>query len=118
MTTAIHSDNIFTANLCFASLAELYTERGQLQQAMDIYHQALDYTQRRAGRPDIPFAGFAYFGIGRIQREWDQLEPAEEYIHKGVSLCREWQQADALVIGLMEMSYLHQSSGGIRPGPP
>lgn len=103
--------NIYTTCMNFVSLAELHTERGQLRQAMDTYSQALEFARDYAGCPDIPFTGFAYFGMGRIYREWNQLEKAAEFIHKGVDLCREWRQADVLAIGLMELAFFYQDLG-------
>jgi LuxR family maltose regulon positive regulatory protein len=102
------SKNLYIANQYFSSQAELYTEVGQLSKAMDTFQQNLDFAEIHAGRKDIPFTGFAYFGIGRIYREWNELEKAKEYILKGVELCREWRQIDALAIGLMELSIFYQ----------
>jgi len=57
-----------TAALSFLNLAELYTEQAHLHRAKNIYEQALQFTKRHTGRPDMPFTGYVYVGIGRILR--------------------------------------------------
>ncbi len=100
--------NVYTASLNFGSLSELYMELGHIHQALATLQQSLEFARRHAGRPDIPFSGFAYAAIGKIHREWNDLDTAAEYLHKGVGLCREWRQADALAISLMALGVLHQ----------
>lgn len=103
--------NVYIANMCFASLAELFTERGQLVQTISCFQRALDFNRRYAGRPDIPFAGFAHVGIGRTEREWNHQETAVAYLTRGVELCRESYQVEMLALSLMEYSRLHCDLG-------
>lgn len=98
--------NIYTAALTYCSMAEMYYEQGHLHRSIDTYRLALEFARQHAGRPDIPFTGLAYSRTGRILREWNDLPAAREYMNQGIQLCREWRQADTLVIGLMERSSL------------
>lgn len=98
--------SILTAATNYCSMAELYYEQGHLHQSMETYRLVLEFARQRAGRPDIPFSGLAYSRIGRILREWNDLTAAQEHMDKGIQLCREWRQAEALTIGLMERSFL------------
>ncbi len=103
--------SIYTATLYYATLGVLHQDRGQLYQAMERFNQALAFARRVTGRPDTPFTGFAYLGIGHVQRAWNQLEAAAASLARGIALCREWRQADALAIGLLEFAELQQERG-------
>lgn len=98
--------NIYTAALTYCSMAEMYCEQGHLRRSIATYRLALEFARQHAGRPDIPFTGLAYSRTGRILREWNDLPAAREHMDQGIQLCREWRQADTLVIGLMERSFL------------
>jgi LuxR family maltose regulon positive regulatory protein len=91
-----------TFNLC--SLAEIYFDQNRLTRTAQTYQQALDFAQRHTGSTDNPFSGFAHFARGRILRERNELETAVLQMQHGVALCREWQQAYSLAIGLLDLS--------------
>lgn len=103
--------SVYTATLYHATLGVLHQERGQLHQAMERFNRALAFATRVTGRPDTPFTGFAYLGIGHVQRAWNELEAAAASLARGIALCREWRQADALAIGLIEFAELQQERG-------
>ena len=98
--------NVAAVNVNLMSLAQVYQERAQLHQAFAAYARALEFTRAQLGSADVPVCGFAFLGSGAIYREWNQLDAAMENINKGIALCRTWQQADMLVIGLMEQAFL------------
>ena len=75
-----------TAIMCFLNLGELYAELTQLFRARELLEQALEFTEQHTGRPDMPFAGYVYVNIGRILRQWNQLDDAYRYTTKG-GLC-------------------------------
>lgn len=109
---AIHTTgNVYTAMLYYASLGEIHQERGRLHQALATFEQTLAFAVQHTGRADIPFTGFAHIAIGHVQREWNDLDTAATSISRGLALCRAWQQADALAIGLVELAQLHQDRG-------
>jgi LuxR family maltose regulon positive regulatory protein len=97
--------------LYYNHLGNLHSEMAQLHHAEEIYKQALDLTERYTGRPDIPFSGYIYVSLGYIYRQWNQLERAFEFTAKGLSLCRDWNIADILMLSLIEFAYIHQTFG-------
>jgi len=107
----VASASVYTATLYYATLGEIQQERGQLHQAIETFGQALAFARRTTGRPDTPFTGFASIAIGHVHRMWNELEAAATAITRGLALCREWRQADALAIGLIELAELEQSRG-------
>ena len=95
----------------YGGLGEVFRDEGRLTEALDAYQQLLKFAQDLAGDPDVPLAGFAHFEIGVILREWDDLDAAIEQLRKGVDLCREWRQGEALGIGLLELAETHRIRG-------
>ncbi len=100
-----------TAVLSFLNLAELYTEQAHLHQARSIYEQALQFTKRHTGRPDMPFTGYVYVGIGRILRQWNELDNAYRYTTRGIALCRDWNVAEMLALSCIELAHSHHALG-------
>jgi LuxR family maltose regulon positive regulatory protein len=99
------------AVFCYLYLGELNMEMAQLHRAREIYEQALKFTERHTGRPDMPFSGYVYVSIGRILRQWNQLEDAYRYTTKGVALCRDWNVADIIALSCIELAYIHWALG-------
>jgi LuxR family maltose regulon positive regulatory protein len=100
-----------TAVLSFLNLAELYTEQAHLHRARDIYEQALQFAKRHTGRPDMPFSGYAYVGIGRILRQWNELDTAYRYTTRGIALCRDWNVAEVLALSCIELAHIQHALG-------
>lgn len=112
LTEAIQRTNsVNTATLYYYNLGQLQREQGRLHQAHATFRQALSVAERQTGRDDSPFTGFAYVALGRLLREWNDLEKAAGSTLKGVGICRQWQQIDALAIGLTELIELHLDRG-------
>jgi len=99
------------AVLCYLHLGDLHSEMAQLHQAKEIYEDALKFTERHTGRPDVPYAGYVYVSIGRILRQWNQLKEAHRFTSKGLALCRDWNVADILAFSCLELAYIHQALG-------
>ncbi len=100
-----------TATLYYCSLGEIRQEQGRLHQALAAFREALVVAEQHTGQTDNPFTGFAHIAIGHLQREWGEPEAAEAAIARGLALCRRWQQADALAIGLLELAELLRERG-------
>ena len=96
---------------CCLHLGELMTEMAQLHRAREVYELALQSTERDTGRCEMPFCGYVYVGIGRILRQWDQLEDAYRFTTKGVALCRDWNVAEVLALSCIELAYIHRDLG-------
>jgi LuxR family maltose regulon positive regulatory protein len=97
------------AVLCYLHVGDLHAEMTQLHRAKELYEQALQSTERHAGRPEMPFSGYVYVSIGRILREWNQLEEAYRLTTKGLALCRDWNVADILALSCIEWAYVCQA---------
>jgi LuxR family maltose regulon positive regulatory protein len=97
--------------LYYLHVGDLYTEMAQLHRAKELYEQALEFTERHTGRPDMPFSGYVYVSIGRILRQWNQLEDAYRLTSKGLALCRDWNVADILALSCIELAYTYQALG-------
>lgn len=100
-----------TAVSCYYNLGDIYMEMAQLHRAKEIYEQALQFTKRHTGRPDMPFCGYVYVSLGRIFRQWNQLEEAYRLTTKGVALCRDWNVALFIALGSIDLAFVYQSMG-------
>jgi LuxR family transcriptional regulator, maltose regulon positive regulatory protein len=112
LTEAIQTtNNVNTATLYYYNLGQLQREQGRLRQAQATFRQALAVAERQTGRDDSPFTGFAYVALGRMLWDWNDLEVAVGSILKGLAICRQWQQVDALAIGLTGLIELYLDRG-------
>ena len=57
-------------------------------------------------------AGQGYIGLGCVQLEWNDLDAAENYLQRGMDLCRQGG-LDGIFIGKVHMSRLHQARGDL-----
>jgi LuxR family maltose regulon positive regulatory protein len=113
LLTAQNMDGNSVAVLCYLHMGDLHSEMAQLHRAKDTYEGALKFTEQRIGRPEMPFTGYVYVGIGSILRQWNQLEEAYRFTVKGLALCRDWNVTDILAFSCLELAYLHQALGNI-----
>jgi LuxR family maltose regulon positive regulatory protein len=100
-----------TPVMCYVNLGEISLEMAQLHRAKEIYEQALKFTERQTGRPDMPFSGLAYVRIGTILRQWNQLEDARRFTAKGVALCQDLNEPNIMALSRIELAYISQASG-------
>jgi len=99
------------AALCYNHLGDLEMQFAHLHQAKAWYEDAISVTERHSGRTDLPFLGYIYVSIGRVLRQWNQLEDAYRLTSQGVALCRHWRVADILALSCVELAYIHQALG-------
>jgi LuxR family maltose regulon positive regulatory protein len=99
------------AIMFYINMGDLNRIMAQLHRAREIYEQGLNFTERHTGRPEMPFYGYLYVCIGRILRQWNQLEDAYRYTAKGVNLCQDWNVADVMALSCIEMAYIHRALG-------
>ncbi len=102
------------AILCYLNLADLHSDLAQLHRAKDVCEQALAFTEQHIGHPEMPFTGYVYVTIGRILRQWNQLEDSYNFTAKGLALCRDWNVAEILALSCIEFAYIHQALGNDR----
>jgi len=95
----------------YIHLSDLYWEMAQLQRAKDLCEKALSITEQVTGRPDMPYCGFVYTRIGRILRQWNQLQDSLEFTMKGHSLCLDWKVVELLALSYIEVAYINLALG-------
>ena len=95
----------------YIHLSDLYWEMAQLQRAKDLCEKAISLTEQVTGRPDMPYCGFVYTRIGRILRQWNQLEDSLEFTMKGHSLCLDWKVVELLALSYIEVAYINLALG-------
>jgi LuxR family maltose regulon positive regulatory protein len=59
----------------------------------------------------MPFTGYVYVGLGRILRQWNELDNAYRYTTKGVTLCRDRNVAELLALSCIELAYIQHALG-------
>src|SRR3712207_9479705 len=65
-------------SLAYKHLAELRMVQGRLRAAADVCRQALELVAERGQR--LPASSPAHVGMGRLLREWDELEAATRHL--------------------------------------
>ena len=71
--------------------ARLEKRQGRLFRAKAILERALNsVTDLRGGR--LPIASEALIGLGELEREWNHLEEAANYLSEGIELARQWSE--------------------------
>lgn len=104
-------DSLPLALFSYCSLGEVFRDEGRLSEAERTYQQVLLFAEELTGQQEIPLTGFAIFELGVIARERNDFDTAKKLLEKGVKLCREWQQGEALAIGLMELAETNRLQG-------
>ena len=95
----------------YIHLSDLYWEMAQLQRAKDLCEKALSLTEQKTGRPDMPYCGLVYTRIGRILRQWNQLEDSLEFTMKGHALCLDWKVVELIALSHIEVAYINLALG-------
>ena len=101
--------NIVGAVVGLTKLAELSAIQGRLNEAYELYQQALDVGVDRSGN-FLPITGRALIGMGSILREWNQLEAGEKVLRDGIELVRRWTHVWAIG-GYIGLARVRQAQG-------
>jgi LuxR family maltose regulon positive regulatory protein len=87
--------------------------QGQLHEVVSTCEEALEianqYT-KRSGWP-LPVTGYTYTLMSDVLSEWNDLEAALRYGRKGLELCQQWGQADALTQGYFRLAKVLHAAG-------
>jgi LuxR family maltose regulon positive regulatory protein len=94
------------------TLADLTFDHGELHKAFDMYQETLRLATRPGGQKS-PAAGMAYFGLGLIHYEWNDLEAALENTLQAIDLCQQWGHFVNLAASLVLLSRLKQAQGDL-----
>ena len=103
--------NVMIAAMTTCTLAELHMTRGQLGRAKATYRRALELATDAQGRR-LPIAGMALIGLGELEREWNNLETAEQYLTEGIEQIEQWGEIGA-IDGYIFLAYVKQAQGDI-----
>jgi LuxR family maltose regulon positive regulatory protein len=106
-TSAIHQPggNLGTSLAAMEFLADLQAEQGRLHQAARTYQQAIEQAAGTGARP-APIASWAYAGLGEVQRQWNDLDAAEQSIEKSLELAKLWGNTDGLAWASLHLAQL------------
>jgi LuxR family maltose regulon positive regulatory protein len=113
----VSGDN-FAALIALCFLADAQATQGQLHQAAQTYHRALELVAEQGGE-QLPLAGLAYVGLSDLLREWNDLDEAMRLLTKGIKLGE--QQGDVIVgpglqiltDGYLGLARVYQAQGNV-----
>lgn len=85
---------------------------GRLEEAADYCHLIVERGEQSEQRVFYA-AGPAYIGLAGIHLEWNDLDEAEDYLTRGIELCRQGG-LDGLYAGYTTLARLHQARGDLE----
>lgn len=103
------SGNRMMAVMTLSNQAEFALSVGDLNRAFALYQHSLEVGTDAQGR-QLPITSESYFGMGKVCREWNMLEQAEEYLLKGIELSRQWGEMPGQD-GYMNLALVQQARG-------
>jgi LuxR family maltose regulon positive regulatory protein len=104
--------NTLAALLSVHLLGYQQAMQGHLRQAAETYRQGLQFLNRvGASKPPFPIACLAYFGMGEILREENDLESAERYLTEGLEIGEPLKNSEWLVDGYISLAKLRLAQG-------
>ncbi len=105
--------NLPTTMRSISNLARLQLLQGRLRQAAVTIEQAAQLAAEHGGLQALINGADYYFILGDLQREWNQLDSAEQQLVQGMSLVKETATADAEMItrGYLALARLQQTCG-------
>ena len=103
--------NIYLAQRATTLLARFYAMQGRLHRAAEVY-------EGLAGQNEASvLTGIAdhFFGLGDLDREWNQLDEAEAILEQGVAQAQEYvSDGEATMRGYQALARLKQARGDAR----
>lgn len=88
--------------------------QGNLHQAAETYQQALQAAEAwhpQRGRQLSPL-GIAFIGMGKVLREWNDLEAAAHHLREGIDRCRQWGGlTETVLVGSIALAQVLQAQG-------
>jgi LuxR family maltose regulon positive regulatory protein len=102
--------NVHLAVSAICHNATLQAERGHLWQAAETYRQALLLATGPGGKP-LAIAAQIYSGTAGLLYEWNKLAAAEQQLHEGIELAKQWGNVEALASDYGDLARLYQARG-------
>jgi len=84
---------------------------GHLHEAAKTYQEIIEMAPADSSKVFFP-VGQGYIGLGCVYLEWNDLDAAENYLERGMDLCRQGG-LDGVFIGKIRMSRLRQAKGDL-----
>jgi LuxR family maltose regulon positive regulatory protein len=97
---AQRAENFYAQLTSELFLARTLASRGAIREAAGRYPSII---QRGA---QIPVIALAYFDLGTLHYEWNELEKAELYLQQGMELSRRTRNVEFQIAGLILQTYL------------
>jgi LuxR family maltose regulon positive regulatory protein len=97
---AVRSGNWYAQLTSELFLARTIASRGAIREAASKYPSIIERG------PQVPIAALAYFDLGSLHYEWNELEKAEIYLQQGLDLSRNMGMAEFQTAGLILQAYL------------
>ena len=94
------SNNLYAQLTCEVFLARTLASRGFIREAATKYQSVL---QRGS---QVPISTLAYFDLGALHYEWNELDKAELFIQQGMDLGRRTRNVEFQVAGLIVQAYV------------
>lgn len=89
--TSQEAGNPLIAVATLSHRARLQMRQGRLQLAHETLMQALQLATNPRGER-LPIASEALIVLGDLEREWNHLEKAEDYLNESIALARQWNE--------------------------
>ena len=103
----------YAALLSITNLARLRVLQGRLRQAASIYQEAMQMVSELGEPQGLVGEPTYYFGMGDLYRQWNDLDPAQSHLQKGMELVKGTLtvDADTALMGYLSMARLQQALG-------
>jgi LuxR family transcriptional regulator, maltose regulon positive regulatory protein len=99
----------YVALLAYKHLAELRMVQGRLRAAAEVCHQAFELVTERGKR--LPASSAAHVGMGKLLREWNQLDTATRHLMEGIELGERGGNVEIVFDGHLALARTRHASG-------
>jgi LuxR family maltose regulon positive regulatory protein len=109
-TIALNEKNMHLIPMAISYLAHLQELQGLLHEAEETYQMAMRLTE--SYQYPLPLSGMADVGLGNLLCERNHLEPAKDYLRKGIDLGLQWSHREVLTSGSIGLARVAMAEGG------
>jgi LuxR family maltose regulon positive regulatory protein len=99
--------NSYAAFMATFELARMQARQSYLHQADQSYQQAMELVADR-GKSSIS-TGPIFVGRGELQREWNHLDAAADFLQDGIARCQQMGNASILLVGHITLIRVKQA---------
>ena len=108
-TISRSAGSTYVALLASKNLTELLMVQGRLRAAADVCRQALDLANERGRR--LPASGVAHVGMGKLLREWGELDAASNHLRQGIELGERGGDVELVIDSHVALARTQQALG-------